>query len=152
MDVKIQEIEHGLISNVKVMLPEDASPYKERFFEWVESDLKATFKTCEISGGVLQSWHHTPEFSEIEYHIDKEIFYFVSGTAIMLFMDIFDSKPIMDSAQIVKISAGTQILINEGKGHFVAVANDSEPVHAIVVAPKMDAPRIKLSESVMGVI
>lgn len=79
------------------------------------------------------------------------MFYFVSGTAIMLFADIKDSAVVMESAQIVRIQKGTQIIIDAGKAHFVAVAEDDEPIQAIVVAPKMPAPRIDISESIEGI-
>ena len=83
-------------------------------------------------------------------HIDREMFYFVSGEAIMFFIDVVDGRPDMASAQMARIQPGTQIVIDEGKGHFVAVANDSQPVYAVVVSPKMDAPRMTLPEAVSG--
>lgn len=150
MKIKISDIRHNLINNVDVMLPDEGETYKERYFEWTESNLTVDFKSNKISGGVLRTWHHTPVFNEVETHIDKEMFYFVSGTAIMLFIDIINGKPDMNSANMVKISPGTQIVIGAGKGHFIAVAYDSEPVHAIVVAPKMESPRINLPQTIIG--
>ena len=48
-------------------------------------------------------WHHTPTFNEIEYHEDAELFYFLEGPALMLFVDIKAGKAVMESAQIVRI-------------------------------------------------
>jgi oxalate decarboxylase/phosphoglucose isomerase-like protein (cupin superfamily) len=106
---------------------------------------------AEISGGALKAWHHVPVFKEVETHIDAEMFYFISGTAIMLFMDVDGGQPELDTAQIVRIQPGTQIIIPEGKRHFVAVAEGDEPVEMIVVAPTTDAPRITLPTPVEGI-
>lgn len=150
-NINIQDLKVGQIKGITVMLPEDETVYKENFFEWRASALTAVFQTNKITGGVLKAWHHTPVFHEIETHIDSEMFYFVSGTAIMLFIDIQDGKPSMESAQMARIQPGTQIIIEAGKGHFVAVAEDNQPVCAVVVAPQMDAPRMRLQEEVSGV-
>lgn len=149
--IEIEDLCKNKINGVEAMLPEEGSVYSESFFEWKASSLTAAFATNEITGGVIRAWHHKPVFQEIETHIDREMFYFMQGTAIMLFVDIKDGTPDIHSAQIVRIDAGTQIIIEAGKGHFVAVAADSEPVCAVVVAPKMDAPRMPLPEPVEGI-
>jgi len=41
-------------------------------------------------------------------------------------------------------------VIAAGKGHFVAVAETDEPVEAVVVAPRMDAPRMALPARAAG--
>ena len=150
MKMKIKDIKPGLIKGVDISFCKEKNVYKEKYFAWEPSDLLLSAKTNEISGGILKSWHHTPEFTELEYHCDDEMFYFISGIAIMLFIDINDGKPDMDSAQVVRIPAGTQIVLKANKGHFVAVAEDSETSVAIVVSPKMDAPRIALPEIIIG--
>lgn len=150
-NISIENLQHNQIKGVTVMLPVEGEPYKENYFEWRASDLTAIFNTKEVTGGVLQAWHHTPVFSQIETHIDREMFYFTHGSAIMLFIDIMDDKPNMETAQIVRICPGTQIIIDSGKGHFIAVAEDNEPVYAVVVSPKMDAPRMLLPEDITGV-
>jgi len=66
----------------------------------------------------------------------------------MLFIDIKNGKPDMASAQLVRIKKGTQIVIKQGKGHFVPIAEASEPVCAIVISPKMEAIRIDLEEEI----
>ena len=55
----------------------------------------------------------------------------------------------MDTAQIVRIPAGTQLDIAAGKGHFVAVA-EGDTFKAIVVSPVQEAPRMDLAEEVIG--
>jgi oxalate decarboxylase/phosphoglucose isomerase-like protein (cupin superfamily) len=69
---------------------------------------------------------------------------------MMLFIDVHAQGPDLESAQIVRIQPGTQIIILKGKGHFVAVAEGDAPVEMIVVAPKMEAPRIKLPVPIEG--
>lgn len=149
--ISIQDLKPGLVRGVEVHMPEDANRYKDTYFEWVETSLTTQFETAKISGGTLKAWHHVPIFREIETHIDAEMFYFLSGVAIMLFIDVNDGHPVLDSAQIVRIQPGTQLIIPEGKGHFVAVAEGDEPVEMVVVAPKMDAPRIPLATPIEGV-
>lgn len=149
--IKIEDLDHGLIEGVDVHLPDADETYCENYFEWTATSLTAKMATSLISGGVLRAWHHTPVFYEMETHADTEMFYFVSGVALMLFIDVLDGRPAMETAQIVRIKAGTQISISPGKGHFVAVAENSEPICAVVVAPKMDAPRMTLPEPVTGV-
>ena len=150
--IKIQDLVAGLVSGIDIQLPQQAETYKETYFEWTATSVVAKMNTKEISGGVLRAWHHTPVFNEIESHIDTEMFYFVSGVALMLFIDIKDGKPDIDSAQIVRIQPGTQLSIDAGKGHFVAVAEGSEPICVVVVSPKMDAPRMTLAKPVEGIL
>jgi oxalate decarboxylase/phosphoglucose isomerase-like protein (cupin superfamily) len=148
--IKIQDLEPGLVDGVEVQMPSEAELYREAYFEWMASPLVAHFKTYDISGGILKAWHHEPVFREAEAHVDAETFYFVSGVALMLFVDYQDGQPDMETAQIVRIQPGTQIVISAGKGHFVAVAEGDEPVYMIVIAPKMDAPRVSLPNPVEG--
>lgn len=147
--VIIQDLANGVVSGVSVALPEN-NPYKERYFEWEASPLVTHFQTTQISGGTLKAWKQVPLFHEVETHVDAEMFYFVNGTALMLFADIKDGQPQMDSMKIVRIKPGTQIIIESGKAHFVPVAEGDAPVSIIVVAPKMDAHRIPLKEPVLG--
>jgi hypothetical protein len=149
--IKIQDLKPGLVKGLEVQMPVETAGHRENYFEWTASSLTAKFLSPEISGGVLQTWRHVPVFHEIETHIDAEMFYYVSGVALMLFIDVKDGRPQMDSAQIVRIQPGTQLLISAGKGHFVAVAESAESVYAVVVSPKMDAPRMPLAEAVEGV-
>jgi oxalate decarboxylase/phosphoglucose isomerase-like protein (cupin superfamily) len=69
----------------------------------------------------------------------------------MLFMNIKDGQPDPETAQVVRIRAGTQLVIPAGKAHFVPVAEGDEPVEIIVVAPKMDAPRMPLPFEIVGI-
>lgn len=149
MKVKIQDLKDVSIKGVNVAFTETCEAYKEDFFEWTAFPIVTSFKTDKIMSGLLQGWHHTPNFSVIEYHEDAEQFFFTEGTALMLFIDIVDGAPAMDTAQIVRIPAGTQLDIAAGKGHFVAVAEGCT-FKAIVVSPVQDAPRMDLPEMVCG--
>jgi oxalate decarboxylase/phosphoglucose isomerase-like protein (cupin superfamily) len=99
----------------------------------------------------LRAWRHTPVFREIETHGDAEMFYFISGTALMFLIDVEAGRPDMQTAQVFRIQAGTQLVIEAGKGHFIAVAESEAPVEMIVISPQMDAPRMGLPEEVEGV-
>ena len=149
-DVRIQDLKQGLVPGLAVALPGDL-PYCEAYFEWTAAPLTAVFKTREVSGGTLKAWKSAPAFQQVETHVDAEMFYFLAGTAIMLFADVKSGKVDMASLQIVRIRPGTRIIIPEGKAHFVAVAEDDTPLSAVVVAPKMEAPRMDLPETVRGV-
>ena len=148
MDIKIDNLKRGLVKGIKVQMPNETNAYEESYFNWEASRLKAQFNTTNISGGILKAWKHKAEFSQVETHSDAEMFYFCSGTALMLFVDLIDGKPDMNTAQIVRIEAGTQIIISEGKGHFVPVAENDAPVNIVVVSPIMDASRLNLPEMI----
>jgi mannose-6-phosphate isomerase-like protein (cupin superfamily) len=148
--IRIQDLKPRLVPGLSVVLPGD-KPYRESYFEWKAAPLTAIFKTRDIGGGTLKSWKSAPCFSEIETHTDAEMFHFLQGTAIMLFADMKNGEPDQKSLQIVRIHAGTQIIIPEGKGHFVPVAEDDTPLSVVVVAPVMEAPRRALQEPVLGV-
>jgi len=148
--IKIQDLAPKLVPGVEVQMPAVSAPYRESYFEWVGSSLVAKLQANEVSGGVLRAWRHIPVFREIETHIDSEIFYFISGVALMLFIDVKDGQPYCETAQVVRIQPGTQIVIPAGKGHFVPVAEGNEPVEIIVMAPKMDAPRMPLPVEILG--
>lgn len=147
----IADIALGAIEGVDVQLPGTAEAYRENWFEWTATTLRSSMKTAELAGGVLDIWKHTPVFTELEYHADNEMFYFVQGTAIMPFADIKDGKIDGDSVRIVRVPAGTQIVIHPGKAHFVAVAEGDTPVKIIVASPAMEAPRLALEEPAEGV-
>lgn len=148
--ILIKDLLPGTVKGVSVELPGDEA-YRESYFEWSSSSLITKFKTFEVSGGILKSWKNVPLFTMVETHIDAEMFYFVKGTAIMPFADIKDGQPDMSSLEIVRVHPGTIIIIEAGKAHFVPVAEGDTPVHVVVVAPKMDAPRIPLKEAVLGI-
>ncbi len=149
--VPIQDLKEGVVRGVKVALP-GPDAYRETYFEWIEAPLITHFDTTKISGGTLKCWHSVPLFTEAENHIDAEMFYFIKGTAIMLFIDYKDDEPDLVTAQVVRIRPGTRIIIEKGKGHFVPVAEGDEPVEIVVVAPKMDAPRLPLRHPVLGMV
>ncbi len=148
MHVKISDIENTKIEGVSVHMAKDDVSSEEGYFVWKESPLTAKFESGAVSGGIIEAWHHKLEFAEAEYHVDQEMFYFVSGTAIMLFVDLKEGIADPESVQVVRIPAGTQLIIERGKGHFVAIAEGNEPVKIVVAAPKMEAPRVELNEVV----
>jgi hypothetical protein len=150
--IVIQDLRLDLVKGVAVQLPLAQPGYRETYFEWTPSSLTAPFQSTEVSGGVLRAWRHTPVFREIETHVDAEMFYFVSGVALMLFVDVKDGQVDLDTAQIVRVQPGTQLVIEAGKGHFVAVAESEALVEMIVVSPKMDAPRMELADVVEGIL
>jgi mannose-6-phosphate isomerase-like protein (cupin superfamily) len=149
-EITIQDLGPGLVPGLTVAMPGD-SPYCEAYFEWTATPLTSAFKTREIGGGSLKAWKSAPLFNEVETHVDAEMFYFLAGTAIMLFADLKSGKPDMASVQIVRITPGTRLIIPAGKAHFVPVAETDIPLSVVVVAPKMDAPRVDLPEAVRGV-
>lgn len=145
---KIIDLAPGAVNGVDVQMPGAAKAYKEKWFEWTATTLCSNIKTTELAGGVLDVWKHTPVFSELEFHQDNEMFYFIQRTAIMPFADIKDGKIDMNSVQLVRVQSGTQIIIHPNKAHFVAVAQDDTPVKIIVASPAMDAPRLPLAEPI----
>lgn len=151
MKVGITNIEDTKVKGIRTYFPEKSVSGQERYFKWEESSLLAKFNTGEVSGGILSAWHHALEFQQVEFHKDEEMFYFLSGSAIMLFIDIYEGKVKMETAQVVRIPMGTQIVIEKGKGHFVAIAEGDEPVKMVVVSPKISAPRVNLEETIYAV-
>jgi mannose-6-phosphate isomerase-like protein (cupin superfamily) len=151
MKIAIQDLTPGLVKGVEVQLPSAQLGYRETYFEWTPSSLVAQFKKPDVSGGILEARRHTPVFTEVETHCNSEMFYFLSGVALMLFADLKDGQVNLETVQIVRIQPGTQIIIAAGKAHFVPVAADSTPVVAVVVSPQMGAPRVLLAEAVEGV-
>ena len=151
MQIKITDIANTPISGVQVHLACNDEPYLETYFNWSASPLIASFATGNVSGGTLKCWHHTPVFTQVETHVENEMFYFTGGPCLMLFVDVKDGKAVMESAQMVRIPQGTQIIIEKGKAHFPPVAEGDEPSMAVVVSPKVDAPRIDLPEAIEGI-
>jgi hypothetical protein len=150
-EIIIQDLSPGVVPGIQIQMPESIRPYEEGYFTWAESSLITMFQSNEISGGILCARKHTPFFTEIETHVDAEFFYFVSGVAVMPFIDMKDGCPDMDTAQIVRILPGTQMIISPGKAHFVAVAEGDDLVEIVVIAPKMGAPRVALPEALLGI-
>jgi hypothetical protein len=150
--IKIQDLSPKLVPGIEVQMPAAVVPDRENYFEWTVSSLVAKMHTNEVSGGVLRAWRHAPVFREIETHIDAEMFYFVSGVALLLFIDVKDGQPDPETAKLVRVQPGTQIVISAGKGHFVPVADGDETLEVIVVAPKMEAPRMPLPVVIEGIL
>ena len=149
MEVKVEDIQEVEISGVKVKYEKEVDVYKDSYFEWTGLPIVTEFQKKEIMAGILQGWHHVPMFEVVEYHEDRELFYFSEGTALMLFVDIENNKPIIGTSKIVRIPKGTEMEIEKGKGHSIAVA-EGDCFKAIVVSPKQDAKIVNLDERIEG--
>jgi mannose-6-phosphate isomerase-like protein (cupin superfamily) len=148
--IPIEDFAPGVVPGVSAAMPGDQA-YRETYFAWTAAPIAPRFKTVEVTGGTLKTWKSVPLFREVETHVDAELFFFLEGTAIMVFADLEAGLPVMESVKIVRIAAGTRIIIPEGKAHFVPVAEGDTPLSIVVVAPRMDAPRVPLAEAVLGV-
>ena len=93
---------------VAVRLPGSVAAEKEEYFQFTPAALIAGYKTSRIGGGVLRSFRHKTEFRVAEYHEDRETLIFVSGTAIMLFLDLENGRAKIETACLVRIKEGTQ--------------------------------------------
>lgn len=149
-EYRIQDINADAVCGVSVQMPCSQESYCEGYFKWTASSLLAQFASSQVSGGVLETWHHTPVFSELEYHEDDEMFYVMQGTAIMPFADMKDGQIVEDSIQIVRIPPGTQFIISKGKAHMPPVAEE-DAVSIVVLSPRMEAPRVGLKEEISGI-
>lgn len=150
MKVKIQNIRDMQISGVHCCFREECEPYLENYFDWTAYPMIADMEETQLCAGFLRAWRHTPIFRQVETHIGKELFYFVEGSCIMLFCDVKDGCAVMESAQLARIDAGTELLVDAGKAHFVPVGV-TDSFTAVVVSPKQDAPRIDLPEEIIGI-
>ena len=149
MKLNIETLEQAQVSGASYYHAANAEIWKENYFEWTAFPMATEFGTSRIVSGLLCGWHHTPVFTELEYHADREALYFFEGSSVILFCDIRDGKAVMDSAQLVRIPEGTLIAIDGGKGHFVAVA-EGERYRAVVYSPEQGSPRVPLAEQVFA--
>ena len=149
-EIKIQSLEEAKVEGIRYHNTGKDSTWKENYFEWTSYGIETSFKSKEIKCGLLEGWHHTPVFDVIEYHEDKELFWFYEGNAVIMFCDIVDGKGDASTAKIVRIPEGTELEIEAGKGHFVAVA-EGEHYKTVVISPNQDAPRLPLSEVIIGI-
>lgn len=150
MKVKIEELKPGVVNGVKVQLPNVVTPFDCGYFKWYPSTITGDFKTTEISGGVLETVKKEIEYSQVEYHVDGEIFYFISGECVMLFCDLENGDVVDDSIQLVRISPGTQIEISAGKGHYAPIPINEEKTKVIIACPKLESPLVCLHEKVVA--
>lgn len=150
MKIKIQDLEHLAISGVSVQTYPAQNEYAEAYFQWVPYDLQTSFQNPAAVSGRLTGWHHASVFTQVETHADDEMFFFTHGSCIMIFCDLKDGVPAMDTVQLARIPAGTQLIIQAGKAHFVPVA-EGDSFEAVLFAPQQDSPRVALPEAVEGV-
>ncbi len=116
-------------------------------FEWTSFPLETALKTNRVVSGLLQGWHRTVEFDTVEYHVDTENFYFLEGECIMPFCDQKNGVPDMDTLQLVRIPAGTQVEVAAGKCHYVPIPL-TDTFKAYVFTPLQDSVLLPLPESV----
>lgn len=146
----IIQMEECTVPGVHFARPDSNELYQEAYFTWQPMGPCGDYHTMQIGGGYLVAYRHVPEYREIEYHEDTEIFYFTSGDVVMPFCTIRDGVPDMQTLQIVYIPEKTQLILEPGTGHFVPVAANGLTAQIVVVAPKMDAPRLSLPTPVVG--
>lgn len=151
MDINIQNLSEMKITGVNYCLEKECKPYKETYFDWVAYPMVNDMKTSEVVCGLLTAWHHVPEFTQVEFHEGEETFFFVEGECIMIFCDLENGKPVMESIQIARIQPGTELHVEAGKAHFVPIPV-GDRLRAIVVAPNQEAPRVLLPELVRGLL
>ncbi|MEG1516164.1 MAG: hypothetical protein RSD95_14855 [Clostridia bacterium] len=150
MNVKICNLRETTVSGVKAVYSDSYETHRDHYIEWTPFPISSEFQTGRVMAGLLQAWHHAPVFPWVERHEDNEMFYFVEGTGLMLFMDYVDEKPVLETAQVVRIPEGVTLEIAKGKGHCVAVAQ-GDTYKVIVISPEQDAPKTQLTEEVCGV-
>ena len=151
MKVRIQDIKAGLVRGVQVATDIPVTSYDE-YFEFTMNPLSLNMDTNQVVGGIIISHQKECCFSIAENHIDNEMFFFLSGTGLMMFIDYDEEgEPDVRTAQIVRIRPGTILTIEKGKGHFVCIAEGEEPVISVVCAPMFEAPKKRLSEPVIGI-
>lgn len=139
------------VPGVRIALENTAERYEEAYFSWQPMALCACFVDGQVSGGYIEAYRHLPVYRELEFHADTEVFFFVSGEVIMPVCALKDGAPDMESLQFLRIPEKTQLILEKGVGHFVPVAADCLNAKMVVVAPKMDAPRVALPYPVQGV-
>ena len=135
--VPLVEICTENLQGLTVQKPGDYDLFKDDYFEWRGTKLPVSFKDEQVFGGIMKTWHHLPMFQKLEYHEDYEKFIFLHGTALMPFADIENGEIVKNSLRVVKIPAGTELLIHPYKAHFMPVALGDEPVEIVVIAPEV---------------
>lgn len=148
MKLRIQDIRQAALNSVTVQLPDAVPAEQVGHYKWFPSSITVPFSTTQISGGIVYAYPHAIEFDKVEYHEDYELYSFYQGSAAMILCDIVDGKPVSESIQLIRIEAGTQLLLHPYKGHYVPIALGEEAVRFNVVSPKMAAHYAKLEETV----
>lgn len=64
MQIKITDIENTSIEGVQVHMEKNDVSNEDGYFVWKESPLTAHFESGEVSGGVIDSWHHSLIFTQ----------------------------------------------------------------------------------------
>lgn len=150
MKLKIQDIHQVASRSVTVQLPNSVPAQQVAHYRWFPSSITIPFSTTEISGGMVYAYPHSMEFETVEYHEDYELYCIYEGSAVMILCDIKDGKPIQKSIQLIRIEAGTQLLLHPRTGHSVPIALGENAVRFMVVSPKMAAHIVPLDEKVLA--
>ncbi len=120
-----------------------------------ESNFQVCFFPVNIMGMTKADWIHMerrePVFDRLETHQASECAFFCTGEAIMPFATMRDGKLDVESICLARIPAGTQVEIDAGVPHYIAVAATDTDVNVVFVHPEIDAPRIFLDEAVEGI-
>ena len=150
--IKIQNIQDTIIKGIRYETADKRENNKCGYFDWNPTSLTANFKSTKISGGIVNFWHHSFNFTEVETHIDSEIFHVMNGDAIMIFADVVHNAVIEDSVQIVRVPAGTRLIIEPGKGHYAPILAEGGEGIMFVACPEMECYFHQLADEVVGVI
>lgn len=149
MTREILDIFKTEISGVRVRKAEDGGLLQKEYFEWKSFPLETEFKQEQIISGLLKGWHRTIAFREVEYHKDAENFFFFQGECIMIFCDKTLSNEIdMESIQLVRIPAGTQVEVAAEKCHYVPIPL-TDVFQAFVFTPLQEAHLLMLKEEIV---
>ena len=150
MKLEIQEISDVQMEGVRVALPGTEGVLRKNHFEWISFALETKETTDRIISGLLEGWHHEVKFTEVEYHINPENFYFYEGTCLMLFADKTEEDEIIEgSLKLVRIHPGTQVEVAAGKCHYVPIP-ETDTFKAFVFTPIHESLMIDLPEEVTG--
>lgn len=147
MEKAVTNIEETAIRGVRAVNVRTGSLLQKEHFEWLSFPLETTLKRNQVVSGLLRGWHRTVCFDTVEYHEDTENFFFLEGTCIMIFCDRNGEEPDMNSIQLVKIPAGTQVEVEAGKCHYVPIPL-TDTFRAYVFTPLQESILIPLKETV----
>ena len=79
MRVRIQDIRPGMVSGVEGRMPGDGGAHCEGRFIWRGGTLCAGLGDARLTGGVLRAFHHMSVFAQMEYHVDRAMFFSLRG-------------------------------------------------------------------------
>lgn len=150
--LKISHIRDVEVNGITLQLPEQLERHEEGYYRYYPSTIVTEFKDPAVSGVLVVTYPYEIVYSQAEYHEDYELYNFIEGEAVVLLCDLDENLcTVPGSEQIVKVEAGVSILLHPHKGHFAPIALGDKAIKYTVVAPKMDGPRVPLSDTFKGV-